>query len=382
MKHVLHFLIVCLAFSNATAQTTVSSVNNTQTLNYLVKWSTVTGTPYKIGISSIFDNGNVGIGTNAPTTKLDVNGQIKIRGGSPGAGKILISDATGLGAWQTSPWTIGTGIISTNQWTGIGDLPAETGVCLKVSSQWSYPATSSSHDKTIVRFTNIYGTQNSNTITNWDICSNSSTFMLKKNQSNWLLLDNNNNLLLGITNTFAINSNGNTGIGIINADEKLSVAGNIRLNDSTIYLRYGGDYYHGLGYYSTFGGHSVDGPVLFGFGSGILGITSPQKKAVLRWDNDFVRIDARVTALEVTVQTDVWSDYVLKHDYNLMPIHDLQNYVAEHSHLPEIPSECDITESGLNLGEMQNLQMKKIEELTLYIFTLQQQIDELKKVKN
>ena len=103
---------------------------------------------------------------------------------------------------------------------------------------------------------------------------------------------------------------------------------------------------------------------------------------MLRWDNDFVRIDARVTALEVTVQTDVWSDYVLKHDYNLMPIHDLQNYVAEHSHLPEIPSECDITESGLNLGEMQNLQMKKIEELTLYIFTLQQQIDELKKVKN
>jgi hypothetical protein len=45
--------------------------------------------------------GNVGIGTSSPTTKLDVNGQMRIRGGSPGAGKILTSDAIGLASWQT-----------------------------------------------------------------------------------------------------------------------------------------------------------------------------------------------------------------------------------------------------------------------------------------
>ena len=44
-------------------------------------------------------SGNVGIGTIAPTSKLEVNGQVKITGGTPGANKVLTSDATGLGSW-------------------------------------------------------------------------------------------------------------------------------------------------------------------------------------------------------------------------------------------------------------------------------------------
>lgn len=49
-----------------------------------------------------FVNGNVGIGTiNAGGSALEVNGQVKITGGSPGSGKVLTSDPTGLGTWQT-----------------------------------------------------------------------------------------------------------------------------------------------------------------------------------------------------------------------------------------------------------------------------------------
>eukprot|EP01029_Cantina_marsupialis_P017243 TRINITY_DN3867_c0_g1_i1.p1 TRINITY_DN3867_c0_g1~~TRINITY_DN3867_c0_g1_i1.p1 ORF type:complete len:1663 (+),score=332.82 TRINITY_DN3867_c0_g1_i1:7805-12793(+) len=47
----------------------------------------------------IASGGNVGIGTNAPSAKLDVNGQIRLRGGNPGANKILQSDANGVGSW-------------------------------------------------------------------------------------------------------------------------------------------------------------------------------------------------------------------------------------------------------------------------------------------
>ena len=48
-------------------------------------------------------DGNVGIGTLLPSTELEVNGQIKITGGTPGLGKVLTSDAVGLAYWQTIP---------------------------------------------------------------------------------------------------------------------------------------------------------------------------------------------------------------------------------------------------------------------------------------
>ena len=67
--------------------------------------------------AAIFDQGNVGIGTATPTAKLEVAGQIKITGGTPGAGKVLTSDAVGLATWAagTLPgWSLtgNTGITS------------------------------------------------------------------------------------------------------------------------------------------------------------------------------------------------------------------------------------------------------------------------------
>jgi hypothetical protein len=46
-------------------------------------------------------NGFVGLGTTAPSAKLEVAGQVKITGGNPGSGKILTSDGTGLASWAT-----------------------------------------------------------------------------------------------------------------------------------------------------------------------------------------------------------------------------------------------------------------------------------------
>jgi hypothetical protein len=56
------------------------------------------------GDSKIAFDGNVGIGTATPSTKLEVAGQVKITGGAPGTGKILTSDATGLASWHNPTW--------------------------------------------------------------------------------------------------------------------------------------------------------------------------------------------------------------------------------------------------------------------------------------
>jgi hypothetical protein len=45
--------------------------------------------------------GNVGIGMNDPTTKLDVNGSVRIRGGSPNDGDVLTAtDSNGNATWE------------------------------------------------------------------------------------------------------------------------------------------------------------------------------------------------------------------------------------------------------------------------------------------
>ena len=51
--------------------------------------------------SALFTGGYVGIGTTTPSTNLDINGTIRIRGGSGTANQCLLSDATGLAHWGT-----------------------------------------------------------------------------------------------------------------------------------------------------------------------------------------------------------------------------------------------------------------------------------------
>jgi Chaperone of endosialidase len=64
------------------------------------QWSAATNT-YSTRLFIDSATGRVGIGNVTPATTLDVSGQIRLSGGSPGAGKVLTSDATGIGSWTT-----------------------------------------------------------------------------------------------------------------------------------------------------------------------------------------------------------------------------------------------------------------------------------------
>jgi hypothetical protein len=66
-------------------------------------------------------------------------------------------------------------------------------------------------------------------------------------------------------------------------------------------------------------------------------------------------------------------DYVFKPDYALMPLPALGQYVQQNSHLPNVPSESELREEGMNLEEMQLKLLEKVEELTLYVIGLDAQ---------
>jgi hypothetical protein len=73
-----------------------------------------------------------------------------------------------------------------------------------------------------------------------------------------------------------------------------------------------------------------------------------------------------------------WPDYVFDNEYELPNLNSVESFIKINKHLPELPSATEVMENGINVGEMNALLLKKIEELTLYIIDQQKQIDELK----
>lgn len=85
-------------------------------------------------------------------------------------------------------------------------------------------------------------------------------------------------------------------------------------------------------------------------------------------------IDGKLISEEIKVQlSGNWPDYVFKEGYDLPPLEEIQKYVAEKGHLPNIPSAQEVKDHGVELGEMNRLLLEKIEELTLYLIELKRE---------
>ncbi|MCJ8212047.1 hypothetical protein MUY27_20185 [Mucilaginibacter sp. RS28] len=191
------------------------------------------------------------------------------------------------------------------------------------------------------------------------------------------------NILLNAAGQASYINSGNVGIGTSTPDQKLHVVGNIRMSDKLFF----GNWFLGATgawpsnpglYYSggdeVFGMASTGGQISFQIDGGFrqqevgqvnyfmdkvgIGTTSPDAKLAVK---------GTIHAQEVKVDINNWGDYVFKPNYNLTKLSDLKTYVDRNHHLPEIPSAQEIETKGANLGELVKLQMKKIEELTLYL---------------
>ncbi|MFK7969016.1 MAG: hypothetical protein AB8F95_01555 [Bacteroidia bacterium] len=94
----------------------------------------------------------------------------------------------------------------------------------------------------------------------------------------------------------------------------------------------------------------------------------------------FLVVDGKMLVEEVRVQvSENWPDYVFNKDYELRPLSEVETYIEENGHLPEVPSAAEVAEDGVVLGANDAVLLKKIEELTLYLLQQQKEIEALKK---
>ena len=95
----------------------------------------------------------------------------------------------------------------------------------------------------------------------------------------------------------------------------------------------------------------------------------------------FLTENGEFTCRRVMVNlTSGWSDYVFDKNYKLRSLIDVEKFITEHKHLPDVPSEKELAENGIDTEKMLSVQMKKIEELTLYTIELEKKLEALTNV--
>ena len=92
--------------------------------------------------------------------------------------------------------------------------------------------------------------------------------------------------------------------------------------------------------------------------------------------NGNASLQGKFEAKEVKVTLTPTADFVFEEDYNLPKLEEVEKHIKEKKHLPEIASAKEMEKEGVNVGEFQIKLLQKIEELTLYT------IEQNKRIKN
>lgn len=277
---------------------------------------------------TILSTGEVGVGTTTPGTKLEVAGQVKITGGTPGAGKVLTSDAVGLASWTTM-----TGLLS--------------GGTTNYIPKWTSANTLSSVSQIYDNGNNV-GIATSNPVERLQI-------------GDRIVFHDGGNKYLGYNMAY----NGANNVTIVpNCQSSAITFGN---GDFTFYTAP-----------LTANANTIvngtakmviknDGKVRIG----TLSPTAPHTDALLA-------VDGKVACKSLYVlKTTSWADFVFKRN-ELEKLEDVEKFINKNKHLPGIPSEEEVLTNGYDVNEMDAKLLEKIETLYLHIISLEKEIKDLK----
>jgi len=81
----------------------------------------------------------------------------------------------------------------------------------------------------------------------------------------------------------------------------------------------------------------------------------------------------------VKAKQDVWSDDVFSKDYHLMSLSELDRFIQNNHHLPDVPTEAEVKQNGVNLAAMNAVLLRKVEELTIHVIEMRKELDRMKK---
>lgn len=88
-------------------------------------------------------------------------------------------------------------------------------------------------------------------------------------------------------------------------------------------------------------------------------------------------VNGPIFATKLKITQSGWADYVFNKDYKLPTLLEVEAHIKKHRHLPGVPSASEVIGRQVDVGDMQEILLKKIEELTLYVIEQQKQIEEL-----
>jgi hypothetical protein len=304
----------------------------------------------KLGDNLYYNSGKVGIGTDEPNKLLHLHSEDVFDLSEP----------------------IPSGDFALSNISEITQMPKKNLISKLASSESALLLTNKNSGRTSADGLLIRSTNNNATIS----LQEEGELSITTKNSLRFKIQQNGNVSIGtpMTNFFTVKKNGNVGIGTSDPvaklhikDDKIIVERNqkyIHINASNPDAEIGSStgqikfwYTNGVGYNDLYC-KNLYCKDLYSNGNVGIGTNEPMFKLDVRGTGHFC---------EVRVRTESWCDFVFADNYELPNLVELEKFIKCNRHLPGVPSEAEVIENGVDLGEMNRVLLQKIEELTLII---------------